>query len=64
MKEQGRDIENDFDIAEMEIRQFAAMKQLAKKINAPVEEYDEKIKQVQCRIFGKENWENLFGNKD
>ena len=64
MKEQGRDIETDFDIAEIEIRQYATMRDLAKKINLPTDVYDEKIKYIQCRIFGKENWENFFGNKD
>lgn len=60
-KQEGKDIETDFDIAEIEIRQYAAMKQLAQKINHPCDIYDEKIKQVQVRIFGEENWENFFG---
>lgn len=59
-KDQGKDIETDFEIAEIEIRQYAAMKQLAQKINLPSNIYDKKIKQVQVRIFGKENWENFF----
>ena len=63
MKEQGRDIENDIDIAEMEIRQYATMRNLAQKIGLPAELYDTKIKQVQIRIFGEKNWENFFGNK-
>ncbi|MGN0031023.1 MAG: hypothetical protein ACI37Q_03615 [Candidatus Gastranaerophilaceae bacterium] len=60
-KQEGKDIETDFDIAEIEIRQYAAMKQLAQKINHPCDIYDEKIKQVQVRIFGEKNWENFFG---
>lgn len=60
-KQEGKDIETDFDIAEIEIRQYAAMKQLAQKISHPCDIYDEKIKQVQVRIFGEENWENFFG---
>ena len=64
MKEQGRDIDTDYEIAVIEIRQYAAMKQLALKINEPLEQYDEKIKQVQCRIFGEEYWENFFGNNN
>lgn len=59
-KDEGKDIETDFEIAEIEIRQYAAMKQLAQKINQPTDIYDEKIKQIQIRIFGDENWENFF----
>lgn len=62
-KEQGKDIEKDFDIAEVEIRQYAAMKQLAQKAALSTEPYDDLIKQVQVRIFGEENWENFFGNQ-
>lgn len=62
MKEKGRTIETDFDIAEIEIRQYTMMKELAQKINMPTNIYDEKIKSIQCRIFGEENWENFFGN--
>jgi len=62
-KEQGKDVEFDHDIAEIEIRQYAAMKQLAQKINYPYEIYDEKIKQVQIRIFGEENFDIFFGEK-
>lgn len=62
-KEQGKDIETDFDIAEVEIKQYAAMKQLAQKASLPTEPYDELIKQVQVRIFGQENYKNFFGNQ-
>ncbi len=58
MKTQNR--QNDFDIAEIEIRQYAAMKQLAQKINHPCDEFDDKIKQVQIRIFGEEGQKQLF----
>lgn len=60
-KEQGKDIETDFEIAEIEIKQYATMKQLAQKAALPVEPYDELIKQVQIRIFGEENYKNFFG---
>lgn len=60
-KEQGKDIETDFDIAEIEIRQYAAMKQLAQKINYPCDVYDEKIKQIQIRLFGEEGYKQFFG---
>lgn len=53
----------DAQIASIEIRQYAAMKQLAQKINLPYEQYDKHIKAIQCRIFGEENWETFFGNK-
>ena len=62
MAEQGRD-EMDTIVAQIEIQQFSAMKQLAQKIDLPTDKYDELIKQVQIRIFGEENWENFFGGK-
>jgi hypothetical protein len=64
MQNEGKDIERDYNIAKIEVRQYAAMKQLALKINAPTNIYDEKIKQVQCRIFGEENWDNFFGEEN
>lgn len=63
MKQKGVDIDSDYDIAQAEILQYAAMKDLAKRINHPTEEYDTHIKEVQCRIFGEENWENFFGSQ-
>ena len=60
-KEEGKDIEPDFDIAEIAIRQYAAMKQLAQQINHPCDIYDEKIKQVQIRCFGEEGYKQFFG---
>jgi len=61
-EQQGKNIQTDIQIAEIEIRQYAVMKQLAEKAHLPIEKYDEHIKQVQIRIFGEENWENFFGN--
>ena len=63
-KKQGKDIENDFDIAEIEVRQYAVMKQLAEQINKPTTEYEEAIIKNKKRIFGDENYENFFGKKD
>lgn len=60
MKAQGRT--NEINIAEIEIRQYAAMKQLAQKINKPCDVYDNKIKQAKIRIFGEENYKNFFEN--
>lgn len=59
MEKQGR--LNDIAVAEAEITQYSAMRQLAQKINLPAEQYTERIKQVQYRIFGEENWETFFG---
>jgi len=55
---------NDIQVAEIEIRQYAAMRQLAQKIGLPSEKYDDLIKQVKIRIFGEENYENFFGAKE
>ena len=50
-------------VGKMEIQQYSAMKQLAKKIGLPVEEYDELIKQVKIRVLGEENYKKFFKNK-
>ncbi len=59
-QKEGYDL-NNTNIAETEIKQFSAMRALAQKAGLPVEKYDELIKKVQIRIFGEENYENLFG---
>lgn len=51
---------DEFDIAEIEIRQYATMRQLAQKIGLSVDEYDAKIKAIKIRLFGEENYKNLF----
>ena len=53
---------NDIAVAEAEIRQYSAMRQLAVKINYPTEKYTEHIKEVQCRLLGENNWKTFFGN--
>ena len=53
---------NNSRIAEIEVQQYSSMKQLAKKIGLPVEEYDELIKQVRIRVFGEENYKRFFEN--
>ncbi len=53
---------NKPEIAHIEIRQYAAIKNLAEKINLPTQKYDELIKKAQCRIFGEKNWEIFFKN--
>lgn len=55
-----RDNLDEFDIAEIEIRQYATMRQLAQKIGLSVDEYDAKIKAIKIRLFGEENYKNLF----
>ncbi len=55
---------NDVHVAQIEIRQYSVMKELAKKINLPDEKYNALIKQAQIRIFGEENWENFFSEND
>ena len=60
-KSKGYDLLNP-QVGEIEIRQYSAMKQLAQKIGLPVEEYDNLIKEVRIRIFGKENYKRFFEN--
>ena len=59
-KEQGIDIENDFSIAEVKIKQYAMMKQLAQKINYSTEEFEEEITKIKKNLFGEENYNNFF----
>lgn len=47
-------------VGEIEIRQYSAMKQLARKIGLPLEEYDELIKNVKIRVLGEENYKRFF----
>lgn len=51
---------NNPQLAQVEIQQYSAMKQLAQKIGLPVDEYDNLIKNVQVRIFGEENYKRFF----
>ena len=51
---------NDVNIASIEIRQYATIRELAKKINVPYEKYDNLIKNVKIRIFGEENYDKFF----
>ena len=50
----------DVVIAEIEIRQYAVMRDLAISINQPHEKFESKIKEIQSRIVGEENWEKFF----
>lgn len=59
-KEEGYDIIHNPKVGEIEVRQYTAMKQLSMKIGLPIEQYDEKIKQIRIRIFGEENYKRFF----
>ena len=58
-KRKGYDLSNP-QVGEIEIRQYSAMRQLAKKIGLPIEEYDELINKVKIRVFGEENYKKFF----
>lgn len=58
-KSKGYDLLNP-QVGEIEIRQYSAMKQLAQKIGLPIDEYDQKIKNIKIRVFGKENYNRFF----
>ncbi|MGN0031036.1 MAG: hypothetical protein ACI37Q_03680 [Candidatus Gastranaerophilaceae bacterium] len=59
-QKEGFDI-NAPKVGEIEVQQYSAMRALAEKWGLPSEKYDNLIKNVQIRIFGKENYENFFG---
>ncbi len=61
-KSKGYDLLNP-QVGEIEIRQYSAMKQLAQKIGLPIDEYDQKIKNIKIRVFGKENYNRFFKDK-
>ena len=61
-KSKGYDLLNP-QVGEVEIRQYSAMKQLAQKIGLPIDEYDQKIKNIKIRVFGKENYNRFFKDK-
>ena len=58
----GYDLRNTM-IGEIEVQQYSAMKQLAQKAGLPIQEYDDLIKQVKIRIFGKVNYKKLFNEQ-
>lgn len=62
VQKQGYDLSNP-RVGDIEVQQYTAMKQLAKKIGLPVDEYDKLIKDVRIRIFGEENYKRFFENK-
>ena len=62
-KKDGYELNNP-KLAEIEVNQFSAMRQLAEKIGLPVEEYDKKIKEVRVRVFGEENYKRFYESGD
>lgn len=48
-------------VAKIRVKQYAAMRQLAEEIGDPTEQYDERIKEIQMGVFGKENFKRFFG---
>ena len=59
-KRKGYDVEHDVRVGEIEVKQYAAMLQIAKKWGMPTERYENLIKEVKIRIFGKENYTRFF----
>ena len=59
----GYDLQANLDILETEIKQFSAMKQIARKAGFPTEKYDKYIKESRIRVYGKEATEMVFGDK-
>lgn len=59
---QGYSLDNP-RVADIEIQQYTAMKQLAEKANMDASKYSEKIKEIRIRIFGEENYKRFFGDK-
>lgn len=56
----GYDLSTNLDVLEIELKQFSAMKQIAKKINVPTLKYDNYIKEARIRVLGKEVTETYF----
>lgn len=61
--ENGYDLANP-SVAEIELQQYSAMKALAKKIGAPVDKYDEVMKQVQIRVLGEDGYKQFIANQN
>ena len=58
---QGYDLANP-SVAEIELQQYSAMKALAKRIGAPVDKYDDVMKQIQIRVLGEEGYNQFIAN--
>ena len=60
---QGYDLASP-SVAEIELQQYSAMKALAKKIGAPVDKYDDVMKQIQIRVLGEDGYNKFIANQD
>ena len=58
-KAEGYDMDSQ-RVGDIRVRQYAAMRQLAKKIGLPVDKYDEVIKEIRIKMFGEENYKRFF----
>lgn len=58
-KSEGYSLDNP-RVGDIEVAQYAAMRQLAASIGLPTEYYSEKIKEVRIRVFGLANYKNYF----
>lgn len=47
-------------VGDIEVAQYAAMRQLAASIGLSTEYYSEKIKEVRIRVFGEANYKSYF----
>lgn len=52
---------SDPRVGEIEVQQYAAMRQLAEQIGDSVEKYDLLIRRCRERVFGVENAKRFFG---
>ena len=50
------------DILEVEVKQYSAMKQVAKKIGIDTKKYDNLIKEARIRVFGEDAVREYFSN--
>lgn len=62
-RQKGIEIENNPSVAEVEIQQYSAMKQIAQKLGIPSDKYDNMIHQIHVRLFGEEGAKEYFGEK-
>lgn len=63
-KEKGYDINSNLKIAEIEIAQFATMRDIAKKLGQPTDKYTNAIKETRIRILGEEAYKEFFSKED
>ena len=62
-KAEGFDL-SSLSVAEIELQQYSAMKALATKIGAPVDKYDDVMKQIQIRVLGEDGYKKFIANQE